>query len=54
MGVMQTLPQVKESCGSDRTSESGSFLGGCGVLSLRSFVGKVLLLFFKSSRVHIA
>ncbi|UYG93694.1 hypothetical protein [Cytobacillus firmus] len=44
---MQTLPQDKESYGSDTSHDrKRQLLGGRGVLSLRSFVGKALPLFF--------
>ncbi|MBG9452014.1 hypothetical protein ABE67_22235 [Cytobacillus firmus] len=47
MGVMQTLPQDKESYGSDTSHDrKRQLLGGRGVLSLRSFVGKAIPLFF--------
>ena len=46
MRVMQTLPQDKESYGSDTSHDrKRQLLGGRGVLSLRSFVGKALALF---------
>ncbi len=43
---MQTLPQDKESYGSDTSHDrKRQLLGGRGVLSLRSFVSKALPLF---------